>query len=98
MDIKSLWARSLEILKEEINSINFNMWISPIEPTSYKDNSLTLSVEGPFALEMLQARLMPNLKRAVEESCGVATEILIVNKKSAKTEIHLPSKSTTNPD
>jgi len=96
LDIKSLWTRSLEILKEEINSINFNMWISPIEPTSYEDNSLTLSVDGPFALEMLQARLMPVLKRAVEESCGAPTEILIVNKKSAKTEIRLPSKPNDN--
>ena len=69
------------------------MWIAPIEPTLYENNSLTLSVDGPFALEMLQARLMPNLKRAVEEACGTATEILIVNKKSVKTAIRLPSKS-----
>ena len=88
-----MWSRSLEILKDEINSINFKMWIAPIEPTLYENNSLTLSVDGPIALEMLQARLMPNLKRAVEEACGTTTEILIVNKKSIKTAIRLPSKS-----
>ena len=69
------------------------MWIDPIEPTLYENNSLTLSVDGPFALEMLQARLMPNLKRAVEEACGTTTEVLIVNKRSIKTAIRLPSKS-----
>ncbi len=84
LDIKSLWSKSLGILKEEINSINFKMWILPIEPVSYQNNSLTLSVDSPFALKMLNERLILDLKRAVQESSGSATKIIITSRHSTK--------------
>ena len=84
MDIKSLWSESLRILEEEVNSINFKMWILPIEPVSYHEGLLTLSVDSPFALKMLNERLMPDIKRAVEESSRSDIKVIITNRHSTK--------------
>ena len=80
LGIKNIWPRSLEILKEEVNAINYDMWIKPIVPVSYENDELILAVNSPFAHKMLNERLMPFVKRAAREAAGKNINVLITNK------------------
>ena len=67
VDLKTLWDESLTRLSDELQSLNFDMWIKPIVPLSLEKGVLSLGVGNTFALKMLSDRLSTTVSRVVNE-------------------------------
>ena len=76
VDLKTLWDESLIHLSEELQSLNFDMWIKPIVPLSLGEGVLSLGVGNTFALKMLTDRLSTTVSRVVNEISAETLEVV----------------------
>lgn len=54
--VKELWEKTLNTLKEELTEVSFNTWIKSIEPISLEDSNLRLGVPNNFTKDILENR------------------------------------------
>ncbi|MBE3092674.1 MAG: chromosomal replication initiator protein DnaA, partial [Chloroflexi bacterium] len=53
-EIKELWNKILEIIKEELSPQVYNSWFSQTKVVKFEDNELILSAPGDFCKEWLE--------------------------------------------
>lgn len=64
MDLNTVWNKTLDILRDEVSSIKFKTFISPIKPVFINDEVLILSVPDSFTQEQL-VPMIPLIKNCV---------------------------------
>ena len=100
-DLKSLWEKTLNIIKGEMSEVSFNTWIKSCEPISISSNTIKLSVPNSFTQDILEKRYKDLVVNSIEAACSkiynvhfiVASDIQEVEEKE---EIKTDDKSSVN--
>lgn len=56
IQLKELWKKTLNIIKNELTEVSFNTWIKSITPMEVTDSVLKLGVPNNFTKDILQGR------------------------------------------
>ncbi len=65
----SLWQRCLQRLQDELSSVEFSMWIRPLQ-AEHDGDTLTLYVPNRFVLDWVRDKYLLLMRRLLEEICG----------------------------
>lgn len=65
----SLWQHCLQRLQDELPSVEFSMWIRPLQAEHHAD-TLTLFVPNRFVLDWVRDKYLLLISRLLEEACG----------------------------
>ena len=66
-EARTLWANTLDLLKQELPRSTFETWLRPTEAHSLQDNDLTVLVASPHNAEWLEQRLYQTILRALRQ-------------------------------
>jgi chromosomal replication initiator protein len=66
----TVWNDCLEVIRENIDSENFNTWFKPIVPLTVEGDVLTIQVPSQFFYEWLEDNYVPVLKKAIQTVLG----------------------------
>lgn len=80
MPSAQLWEKCKFALKEKLNPHNFESWIEPIEPVSFKSHDLTLAVPSSFFIEWISEHYKSNIVQIIEDLTGSKTSLSFVIK------------------
>lgn len=69
-DLKSLWEKTLNIIKGEMSEVSFNTWIKSCEPISISSNLLKISVPNSFTQDILEKRYKDLVINSIEAACS----------------------------
>jgi chromosomal replication initiator protein len=91
-DLKSLWEKTLNIIKGEMSEVSFNTWIKSCEPISISSNIIRISVPNSFTQDILEKRYKDLVVNSIEAACSkvytvefmVASDIQEAEKKEEK--------------
>ena len=106
-DLKSLWEKTLNIIKGEMSEVSFNTWIKSCEPISISSNTIKISVPNSFTQDILEKRYKDLVVNSIEAACSklygvdfiVASDIQEVDEKEEKnTRLDDKSSVTVNDD
>ena len=100
-DLKSLWEKTLNIIKGEMSEVSFNTWIKSCEPISISSNTIKISVPNSFTQDILEKRYKDLVVNSIEAACSklygvdfiVASDIQEVDEKEEK-NTNLDDKSS----
>ncbi|MGG7144985.1 chromosomal replication initiator protein DnaA [Clostridium nigeriense] len=104
-DLKSLWEKTLNIIKGEMSEVSFNTWIKSCEPISISSNTIKISVPNSFTQDILEKRYKDLVVNSIEAACSklygvdfiVASDIQEVDEKEEKnTKLDDKSSVTVN--
>jgi chromosomal replication initiator protein len=74
-DIEGLWAKTTEQLKRDSQTPLLGSWMREVEPLSFHDGVLLLSVPSEFARQWLSSRYGSVLKRALAAVTGQSVDV-----------------------
>ncbi len=102
-DLKSLWEKTLKIIKGEMSEVSFNTWIKSCEPISISSNTIKISVPNSFTQDILEKRYKDLVVNSIEAACSkvynvdfiVASDIQEVEEKEEKNQ-KIDDKSSVN--
>ena len=66
-EARTLWANTLDLLKQELPRATFETWLRPTEGHSLQGNDLTVLVASPHDAEWLEQRLYQTILRALRQ-------------------------------
>ncbi|WP_250455606.1 chromosomal replication initiator protein DnaA [Clostridium tertium] len=69
-DLKSLWEKTLNIIKGEMSEVSFNTWIKSCEPISISSNIIRISVPNSFTQDILEKRYKDLVVNSIEAACS----------------------------
>ncbi|EOR23435.1 MULTISPECIES: chromosomal replication initiator protein DnaA [Clostridium] len=69
-DLKSLWEKTLNIIKGEMSEVSFNTWIKSCEPISISSNIIKISVPNSFTQDILEKRYKDLVVNSIEAACS----------------------------
>ena len=69
-DLKSLWEKTLIIIKSEMSEVSFNTWIKSCEPISISSNTIKISVPNSFTQDILEKRYKDLVINSIEAACS----------------------------
>ena len=64
---------------KSISSTAYNLWIEPLEPVSFQDNVVTLSVPSDFHLNIVRPNYLEAIKSAFEEILGFPVRVELLS-------------------
>ena len=110
-DLKSLWEKTLNIIKGEMSEVSFNTWIKSCEPLSISSNTIKISVPNSFTQDILEKRYKDLVVNSIEAACSkvynvdfiVASDIQDIEEKEEKNDdkssinVNDEMSSTLNP-
>ena len=62
-----LWEKIIKILKYQIDEVEFNTYIKPLNVHEYKDNTLYVWVESTFMKEKVEQRYKLNMMEIIND-------------------------------
>lgn len=79
--LKSLWNKTLNIIKGEMSEVSFNTWIKSCEPISISSNTIKISVPNSFTQDILEKRYKDLVVNSIEAACSklYSVEFLIAS-------------------
>lgn len=66
----TVWNDCLEVIREQVEDENFNVWFKPIVPLRVDGDVLTIQVPSQFFYEWLEENYVPVLKKAIHTVLG----------------------------
>lgn len=69
-DLKSLWEKTLIIIKSEMSEVSFNTWIKSCQPISISSNTIKISVPNSFTQDILEKRYKDLVINSIEAACS----------------------------
>ncbi len=66
----TVWNDCLEVIREQVESENFNTWFKPIVPLRVDGDVLTIQVPSQFFYEWLEENYVPVLRKAIHTVLG----------------------------
>ena len=85
MKADELWKKSLDILRDEINTNSFNLLFKDLKPVELNGNKMTISIENSFKKDAVIKKFFDHISNALNESFGSKIDLNIIgqiNKKS----------------
>ncbi|MBE3127208.1 MAG: chromosomal replication initiator protein DnaA [Candidatus Atribacteria bacterium] len=96
-EIKELWNKILEIIKEELSPQVYNSWFSQTKVVKFEDNELILSAPGDFCKEWLEKHYAGFIKDILKRTLG-SDDNLIIKFKTDDQKFSTPVPSTPHPE
>ncbi len=75
-DHESLWAESLNVIRDNVNARSFQTWFTPLKAIGMFDHTLRLEVPSKFFSEWLENHYMKLIKDAVAQIAGNQVKIV----------------------
>ena len=72
---EQLWARCLNVIKDNISETSFNTWFTPIVPLKYENNIFVLQVPSQFFVEYIEERYIDLLRMTLYREIGMGTRL-----------------------
>ncbi len=69
-DPQKIWNNCLKIIKDNVPSMSFRTWFSPIVPLRVRENILTIQVPSPFFYEYLEEQYIDILRKTLRKELG----------------------------
>ena len=66
----TVWNDCLEVIREQVEDENFDIWFKPIVPVRVDGDVLTIQVPSQFFYEWLEENYVPVLKKAIHTVLG----------------------------
>lgn len=96
-NVKNLWNKCLNVIKDNVSEITFQTWFSPIVPHSYENNVFTIQVPSQFFYEYLEDKFVDLLRMTLHREIGEATilnyRILVENTTNTHVDYRGDAKS-----
>lgn len=96
-DTEKLWARCLNVIKDNIPEAAFQTWFLPIVPLSYENKVFTIQVPSQFFYEYLEDKFVDLLRVTIHREIGADTilqyRILMENTSNTVVEYRGESKT-----
>ncbi len=67
---QELWAKALDIFKDNVDAQQFKSWFEPIKSMDYTDGKLHLHVPSSFFPEQLEAKFLPLIGAVIRKVYG----------------------------
>jgi chromosomal replication initiator protein len=64
--MEAIWLTAKEIIKNELPSATFDLWIEPLQAEPGSKGELVLACPNPFALRWIQANYLKQIRRTLE--------------------------------
>jgi len=94
-EIKELWSKILEIIKEELSPQVYNSWFSQTKVVKFEGNELIISAPGDFCKEWLEKHYAGFIKDILKRTLG-SDDNLIIKFKAADQKFSEPVHSAPN--
>lgn len=78
INLEDLWKKVLNNIKSYVNTPTFKTWFEPIKPVSLKKNTLTVSVNSPFAKEWLESRHLNIITSSAQKAVNPSISVKII--------------------
>ena len=92
MDIKEIWKKTLNLLKNSIAEVVFDTMISDIQPLSFENNIFKVKAKNDFIMETVQNRYIHEISRCVSSIVGDDIEVIITSPKALNGTLMVNSK------
>ncbi len=73
-----LWAAAVERLREYISESAMDLWITPIVPITYEDDSAVLMVESTFQRDIIMSKYKDRISQTLSDMVGFDMSINVV--------------------
>ena len=94
VQLDDLWAKTLEIMKNELTEVSFNTWIKSICPIEITGDTIKLSVPNDFTREILEGRYKDLLINAIKVATNKEYKIeFLVGNEEAITKSDTPKQN-----
>lgn len=70
-DYAKVWAKCLNVIKDNVNSQSFKTWFEPIKPVKLSAGVLTIQVPSQFFYEWIEEHYVTLLKKIIRKELGV---------------------------
>ena len=94
-EIKELWNKALEIIKEELKPHAYNSWFSQTKVIKFEDNEFVISAPGDFCKDWLEKHYTGFTKDVLKRTLGLGLDDnLKIKFVAADQKFSVPSPST----
>ena len=83
MDLEGLWHEALQRVKSEVPAAYYESMISPLQVLSFEGNTCTVAVPNSFMKEIITARYVDKITRAVSAVLGSDARVVLTVSSSA---------------
>jgi len=95
-DAETLWARCLEIIRDNVSEQVFSTWFEQIRPSSWDGTTLTIELPSNFFYEWLEEHYAQLIKKTTQKILGARSKVryrVVVEKDSAEPSnaVYLPA-------
>ena len=97
-DLKSLWEKTLNIIKGEMSEVSFNTWIKSCEPISISSNTIKISVPNSFTQDILEKRYKDLVVNSIEAACSKVYNVDFIVASYMQESDENEEKNTQNDD
>ena len=96
-EIKELWSKILEIIKEELSPQVYNSWFSQTKVVKFEGNEFIISAPGDFCKEWLEKHYAEFIQDILKRTLS-SDDNLIIKFKAADQKFSAPVHSTPDPE
>jgi len=96
-EIKELWNKILEIIKEELGPQVYNSWFSQTKVVKFEGNELIISAPGDFCKEWLEKHYAGFIQDILKRTLG-SDDNLIIKFKADDQKFSAPVRSAPHPE
>ena len=100
-NLKEMWNKCLQVIKDNVPPQSYDTWFVPIEPIKYENNTLFIQVPTHFFYEMLDGPFLNILRLALEKGIGKDTQlqykVLVVQEDESTIQVKGSGRSTDVP-
>ncbi|MCI1959963.1 MAG: chromosomal replication initiator protein DnaA [Clostridia bacterium] len=83
-DIDIIWSKTLDILKNEIDGIQFETWINPLKVLSFDGNDIVLEAENDFSKTQVDTKFIRLITNSISAVAHRQLNVLITSEDSIK--------------
>ncbi|MDR2644423.1 MAG: chromosomal replication initiator protein DnaA [Endomicrobium sp.] len=65
-----LWQKVVDNLKTSVTPETYNLWISPLKPLSFENNTFVLEVPNVYFSQWIENNQLKNIETILSDSCG----------------------------
>ena len=96
-EIKELWNKILEIIKEELGPQVYNSWFSQTKVVKFEGNELIISAPGEFCKEWLEKHYAGFIQDILKRTLS-SDDNLIIKFKADDQKFSAPVRSAPHPE
>jgi chromosomal replication initiator protein len=88
-----IWQVVCDYCRERINETAYNLWLSPLKPVRFENDSVTLYINDDFKRGIILDKYLPLLGDAFENTMGFNVKIYITTDENELKEIETSSQT-----